>query len=120
MFQKVCDIELCLSDVTEADKISKIETVQVFFELSNSKFLIHRLFNVYYVSQCSVNLISTARIRRIDNIYLNMETDELYDQETREIKALVKKINNLFELKTAYVFAALLSTSMTSSEMWHR
>ena len=59
-------------------------------------------------------------MKRIGNIILDMATGELFDQGTKEVKALVEEVNDLFEMKTGYEVFAALSTPQASSETWHR
>jgi hypothetical protein len=120
MFIEMHDIELKLNGVTGTDRITKMGVVEVPFKLPNGQALIHRLSNVFYVPQCPVNLISASRMKRIGNIILNMATGELFDRTTKEVKALVEEVNDLFEMKTGYEAFAALSTPQASSETWHR
>ena len=117
MFIEMHDIELKLNGITETDCIIKMRVMKVSFKLSNEKALIHRLSNVFYVSQCSVNLISVSQMKRIDNIILDMMTDELFDKTIKKVKTLVKKVNNLFEMKTEYEIFATLSIFQANSEI---
>ena len=54
---------------------------------------------VFYIFQCSVNLILTSQIKQLDNMMLNMNFSHIIDQTTKKIKVQIMKINNLFEMK---------------------
>ena len=56
---------------------------------------------MFYVSQCSVNLISASQMKQLDNMMLNMNSDHIVDQIIKKIKAQIMKINDLFEMKMA-------------------
>ena len=86
MFIEMHDIELKLNDVIETDHIIKMRIVKVSFKLSNEKALIHKLFNIFYMFQCSVNLISVSQMKRIGNIILDMTTDEFFNKMIKKVK----------------------------------
>ena len=58
-------------------------------------------------------------MKRIDNIILDMTTGELFNKTIKKVKALVKKVNDLFEMKTEYEIFVTLSTLQANSEIWH-
>ena len=119
MFIEMHDIELKLNSITGMNCIIKMKVMKVSFKLSNRQALIHRLFNVFYMLQCPVNLISAFQMKRIDNIILDMMTDEFFDKMIKKIKILVKKVNDLFEMKTEYEIFVTLSIFQVNSEIWH-
>jgi len=58
-------------------------------------------------------------MKRINNIILDMIIDELFDKIIKKVKALVKKVNNLFEMKIRYEVFVTLFMPQASSETWH-
>jgi len=58
-------------------------------------------------------------MKRIGNIILNMATGELFDRTIKEVKALVKEVNDLFKMKTGYEVFVTLSIPQANSETWH-
>jgi hypothetical protein len=95
------DINLQLNKVTRANRISKIDIMKAPFELPDG-ILIYRILNIYYISQCPINLISASRMKRLGNIILNINTSKIFDCVIKQIKTLAEKFNNLFKIKTAY------------------
>ena len=70
--------------------------------------------------QYFVNLISVSQMKRIDNIILDIMTDELFNKTIKKVKTLIKKVNNFFEMKIEYEIFAALSILQASSEIWHQ
>ena len=59
-------------------------------------------------------------MKRIDNIILDMTISELFDKMIKKVKALVKKVNDFFEMKIRYEVFATLFMPQASSETWHQ
>jgi hypothetical protein len=59
-------------------------------------------------------------MKRIDNIILNMIISKLFNKTIKKVKTLMKKVNNLFEMKTEYEIFVTLLISQVSSEIWHQ
>ena len=109
-----------LNSVTNIDRITKIRIMKVSFTLFNGQVVIHWIINISYVPQCPINLISSSKMKRMSNMILDMNINTIIDRLTREPKAYIMKISDIFKLNTAYSAFAALFTPTANSKIWHR
>ena len=62
----------------------------------------HTASNVFYVSQCPVNLLSASLMKKRANLILDMHTNKIIDRYSREAFGIVEERGKLFHLLTDY------------------
>ena len=62
-FKKIKKVNIQLNKIIRIDKIIKYDIVEALFELSDDSLIIHIMNQVFYISQCSVNLILALQMK---------------------------------------------------------